>query len=75
MGVYSTELFNNLGLCSYYAQQFDVAVDCFSRALELASDDEMSDVWYNIGHIAVVSIAEHLYIRSTYDLHNITQKI
>ena len=55
MGVYSTELFNNLGLCSYYAQQYDVAVDCFTRALELASDDEMADVWYNIGHLAVVS--------------------
>jgi tetratricopeptide repeat protein 8 len=53
MGVYSTELFNNLGLCSYYAQQYDVAVDCFSRALDLASDDEMADVWYNIGHLAV----------------------
>lgn len=76
MGVYSTELFNNLGLCSYYAQQYDVAVDCFTRALELASDDEMADVWYNIGHLAVVSNADNVSVRplSTMAQHRRTPK-
>ncbi|ELT94078.1 hypothetical protein CAPTEDRAFT_163723 [Capitella teleta] len=53
MGVYNTELFNNLGLCCFYAQQYDMTLTCFERALSLASDDNMSDVWYNIGHVAL----------------------
>ena len=54
MGVYNAEIFNNLGLCCYYAQQFDMALSCFQRALVLASSNTLADVWYNIGHIAVV---------------------
>ena len=54
MGVYNAEIFNNLGLCCYYAQQFDMSLTCFQRALTLASSDTLADVWYNIGHIAVV---------------------
>lgn len=54
MGVYNAEIFNNLGLCCYYAQQFDMALSCFQRALTLASSNTLADVWYNIGHIAVV---------------------
>ncbi|XP_046847761.1 tetratricopeptide repeat protein 8-like [Xenia sp. Carnegie-2017] len=53
MGVYNTELFNNLGLCCFYAQQYDMALSCFERALSLASDENMADVWYNIGHLAL----------------------
>lgn len=55
MGVYNAELFNNLGLCCFYSQQFDMAVTCFQRALELASTDALADVWYNIGIVALVS--------------------
>ena len=54
MGVYNAELFVNLGLCSFYAQQYDVTINCFQRALSLASDDNMANVWYNIGHFALV---------------------
>lgn len=54
MGVYNTELFVNLGLCSFYAQQYDVTINCFQRALTLASDETVADVWYNIGHLALV---------------------
>ena len=54
MGVYNAEIFNNIGLCCFYAQQFDMALSCFERALSLASDDNMADVWYNISHVAVV---------------------
>lgn len=53
MGVYNAELFTNLGLCCFFAQQYDMTLNCFERALSLASDENMSDVWYNIGHIAV----------------------
>lgn len=56
MGLYNAELFNNLGLCSFYAQQFDVVTACFENALRLALDENAADVWYNISHVAIVSI-------------------
>ena len=56
MGVYNTELFNNLGLCCFYAQQYDMALNCFERALSLATDENMADVWYNIGQVALVRL-------------------
>ena len=55
MGVYNAEIYNNLGLCCFYAQQYDMALNCFTRALSLASDDNMADIWYNISHVAIVS--------------------
>ncbi|GBG80358.1 hypothetical protein CBR_g30726 [Chara braunii] len=30
-----------------------MTLSCFERALALASDDNMADVWYNIGQIAI----------------------
>eukprot|EP00754_Rhynchopus_humris_P003916 Rhum_TRINITY_DN12034_c0_g1::Rhum_TRINITY_DN12034_c0_g1_i1::g.48823::m.48823/K16781/TTC8, BBS8; tetratricopeptide repeat protein 8 len=53
MGVTSTELWNNLGLSCFYASQYDMTLSCFERALSLASDDNMADIWYNIGQIAI----------------------
>jgi tetratricopeptide repeat protein 8 len=53
MGLNNTELWNNLGLCCYYAAQYDMALGCFERALALADDGNMADVWYNIGQVAV----------------------
>jgi tetratricopeptide repeat protein 8 len=55
MGLYNTELFNNLGLCCFYSQQYDMTVSCFERALSLAVDETAADVWYNIANIAIVS--------------------
>jgi len=55
MGLYNAELFNNLGLCSFYTQQFDVVTACFENALRLALNDSAADVWYNISHVAIVS--------------------
>lgn len=55
MGVYNAELFTNLGLCCFFAQQYDMTLNCFERALALASDENMADVWYNIGHVALVT--------------------
>lgn len=54
MGVCNSELYNNLALCCFYSQQHDMAVMCFERALALATDETLSDVWYNIGHLALV---------------------
>lgn len=54
MGVYNSEIYNNIGLCCFYAQQYDMALNCFTRALSLSSDETMADIWYNISHIAVV---------------------
>lgn len=53
MGVNNTEVWNNIGLCCFYSSQYDMALGCFDRALSLASDEDMADVWYNIGHIGI----------------------
>ncbi|NXL84802.1 TTC8 protein, partial [Alectura lathami] len=54
MGVYNCQLFNNLGLCCFYAQQYDMTLTSFERALFLAeNEEETADVWYNLGHVAV----------------------
>ena len=59
MGVYNTELYNNLALCCFYAQQYDMTLTCFERALSLATDDvTLADVWYNIGHVALVRLKQ-----------------
>jgi tetratricopeptide repeat protein 8 len=49
----NTELWNNIGLCCFYSSQYDMALTCIDRALRLATDDELADVWYNIGHIGI----------------------
>lgn len=52
-GVSSAELWNNMGLCCYYAAQYDMALTCFERALSFGDDITKADIWYNIGHIAI----------------------
>jgi len=59
MGVYNVELFNNLGLCCFYAQQYDMTLKCFERAIAMATDEEQADVWYNLSHLAIVSSGNH----------------
>eukprot|EP01034_Spumella_vulgaris_P021624 gene21624-27663_t len=53
MGVNTSEVWNNIGMCCFFSSQYDMALGCFERALGLANDDEMSDLWYNIGHIGI----------------------
>src|SRR4051812_44654207 len=54
MGVSSSELWNNLGLCCFYAQQYDMTLTCFERALASVEDDTIgSDIWYNIAQVAI----------------------
>ena len=45
MGVNNTEVWNNVGLCCFYSSQYDMALGCFDRALSLADDEAMADVW------------------------------
>lgn len=51
MGVTNTELWANMGLCCFYASQYDMALGCFERALQLADDANAADVWYNLSHV------------------------
>lgn len=53
MGISNCELWNNLGLCCFYASQYDMALQCFDRAMSLADDEALSNVWYNIGQVAI----------------------
>jgi tetratricopeptide repeat protein 8 len=53
MGVQNTELWNNIGLSCFLASQYDMTLSCFERALALADNDNMADVWYNIGWVAI----------------------
>ena len=42
-----------MGLCCYFASQYDMALGCFDRALTMSDDIAAADVWYNIGHVAI----------------------
>jgi hypothetical protein len=33
-----------------------MTLTCFERALSLADDQTLPDVWFNIGHVALVSV-------------------
>ena len=43
----------NIGLCCFYSGQYDLALSCFEYALQLANDSNMTEVWYNIGCVAI----------------------
>lgn len=56
INISSSEVYNNLGLCCYYSQQFDLTISCFERALMFSDSDETTaDIWYNISHVALGS--------------------
>ena len=40
-------------MCCFYASQYDMTPHCFERALQLADDDNMADVWFNVGQVAI----------------------
>ncbi|KAL0232927.1 hypothetical protein GEMRC1_011674 [Eukaryota sp. GEM-RC1] len=53
-GVFSTELWSNLGISAFYSGQYDIALNCLLRSLNGNADDEiLSEVWYNISHVAI----------------------
>lgn len=53
MNVNNTEIWNNIGLCCFYASQYDMALSCFEKALKLGNDNNTADVWFNVGMIAI----------------------
>ena len=53
MGLNTPELWCNLGLCCFYASQYDMALSCLEKALGMAGDAAMADVWYNIAQVAI----------------------
>lgn len=42
-----------MGLCCFYASQYDMALGCFDRALTMSDDIASADIWYNIGHVGI----------------------
>ena len=40
MGVSNAELYNNLGLCCFYAQQYDMSLACMDRAITMATEQD-----------------------------------
>jgi len=53
LGVHSAEIWNNLALCCFYDAQYDLFFTCFEKALELADETTIADIWYNISIVAV----------------------
>ena len=54
MGISTPELWNNIGLCCLYASQYDMALSCLLRAFDGANDNELEDIWYNIGQVGIL---------------------
>lgn len=56
MGVVNSAIYTNIALCCFHAQQYDMIVACFLKALASATtDEERAEVWYNIGEMALVN--------------------
>lgn len=53
LGINSAEVWNNMGLCAFYAGQYDFCLSCFERGLLMSDDTVSSDIWYNISHVAI----------------------
>ncbi len=43
MGLLNVELYNNLGLSCFYAQQYDMTLACMERALEMANEETLGE--------------------------------
>jgi tetratricopeptide (TPR) repeat protein len=54
MGVKGPELFSNMALSCFHAQQYDMALSLFRRALQASPDDTTAaDIWYNQATVAL----------------------
>ena len=55
LGFGSPEILNNLGLCSFFSNQFDFCISCFEKALLYPeiSDITASDIWYNLSCVGI----------------------
>ncbi|CAF2880839.1 unnamed protein product [Rotaria sp. Silwood2] len=64
MGVATASIFTNIALCCFHAQQYDMIVACFLKALACATtDDERAETWYNIGEMALYTTDINLAIQ------------
>ncbi|CAF0774885.1 unnamed protein product [Adineta steineri] len=64
MGISSSAIFTNIGLCCFHAQQYDMIVACFLKALASATtDEERAEIWYNIGEMALYTTDINLAIQ------------
>jgi tetratricopeptide repeat protein 8 len=55
LGAGSAALVNNLAVCALGSGQSDVSLYWLQRALALARGDEAADVWFNVGHVGLMS--------------------
>ncbi len=54
MGVKGPELFSNMALSCFHAQQYDMSLTLFRRALHASPDDATAaDIWYNQATVAL----------------------
>eukprot|EP01016_Furgasonia_blochmanni_P050532 TRINITY_DN7821_c0_g2_i4.p1 TRINITY_DN7821_c0_g2~~TRINITY_DN7821_c0_g2_i4.p1 ORF type:complete len:494 (-),score=70.15 TRINITY_DN7821_c0_g2_i4:38-1519(-) len=60
LGVNTAEIWNNLALCCFYDSQYDMFYTCIEKALMLADDSNMAEIWYNISHVAIAVGDFHL---------------
>lgn len=47
----NAETWTNLGICCFYAGQYDLTFSCFERGLAMADDSTLPDIWYNMGQV------------------------
>ena len=56
MGTCNAEIYNNIALCCFYSQQFDMVIVCFERAIMNSDSDEITaDCWYNCGLVVLAT--------------------
>ncbi|XP_045485470.1 tetratricopeptide repeat protein 8 [Pieris rapae] len=50
------EIYNNLGLCCLYCNQWDLIIPCFRQALYFSTSLEArSNIWFNLAHVSFAS--------------------
>lgn len=57
MGANSPEVWQNLGLCCFYAAQYDMSLKCLESALAAASDDTAADIWWDIKNVVATAVS------------------
>lgn len=71
MGANSPEVWQNLGLCCFYAAQYDMSLKCLERALAMASDDTSADIWLSFAFFPTRFF--HGWFGKTKGLHGILE--
>ncbi|KAG5448517.1 Tetratricopeptide repeat protein 8, variant 2 [Clonorchis sinensis] len=53
LGFESAELYNNLGLCAFYAQQYETCINYFNQAIQMSTSKSAAEIFYNVAHIGI----------------------